>query len=211
VSDAAVALVPLVGSAPLDVTMDGRPVLAWVLDSLARTVAVSRTLVVTAEPAGRVPHPDVVAVDATAGRLDMLRAGLAAAGSTSIVVIVDADRPLAGPACVATMVQMLDDAPGVVVAAPVKATIKRVEDGVIQGAVPRERLFQVGGPRAFRRDALERVLGIGQTAGDEVDAAVRAGARLAILPDEEAAFHVTDEEDARLAELLLRRVGGGTR
>jgi 2-C-methyl-D-erythritol 4-phosphate cytidylyltransferase len=215
-SESSLALVPVTGTAPLQVLVGGRPVLAWVLDALAGAAAVSRVVVVATEPVGALiggglGGAEAAIVASTAGRLARLEAGLSAGGPAPRVLIHDADLPLAGPACLGALLDALAGAPGTVAAAPVKATVKRVRAGVIDGAVPRERLFRIGGPRAFRRESLERALRSGSSPDDEIEAALGCGLRLAIHADEEASFRVLDDEDARLAERFLRRVTDGTR
>lgn len=187
------ALLWVEGDAPARLRLAGR-------SPLSRMLEVLRSVRVPLEIEVERPLPDRVA---------SLRAALERAPDSLFFVIWDASRPLAGTECIESLVAALGRHPVVVVGAPVKATIKRTEGDVISGGVPRERLLAIGGPRAFRRSALELVSARAGGARDELDAAQTAGLAIAPLFDEVAAMPVGDDADARLAERLLALTGSG--
>jgi 2-C-methyl-D-erythritol 4-phosphate cytidylyltransferase len=71
-----------------------------------------------------------------------------------LVAIHDATRPLVTPALIEAGVALARETGSAIPVEPVKETIKRVRDGVIIGAVPRERLARVQTPQCFTRALL---------------------------------------------------------
>jgi 2-C-methyl-D-erythritol 4-phosphate cytidylyltransferase len=185
------ALVWVEGDAPLRLRVAGS-------SPLSRILAALRSVPVPLEIEVEQPLPD---------RAASLRAALERVPDARFFIIWDASRPLAGTGCIESLVAGLDRHPAVVVGAPVKATIKRTDGDVISGGVPREGLLAIGGPRAYRRAALELASARAEGAGDDLDGAQLAGIPLAPLFDEVAAMPVRDEDDARLAERLLALTG----
>ena len=66
-----------------------------------------------------------------------------------MVLVHDAARPVIPPGTVPALLAALEIR-GAIPAVPVADTLKRVEDGIIVGTVPRDGLFRAQTPQAFR-------------------------------------------------------------
>ena len=73
----------------------------------------------------------------------------------AFVAIHDATRPLITPTLIEAGVALARETGVAVPTEPVKETIKRVRDGEIVGAVPRERLMRTQTPQFFTRPLLQ--------------------------------------------------------
>jgi 2-C-methyl-D-erythritol 4-phosphate cytidylyltransferase len=203
--------------------------LAWCVEALTRAETVS-SIVIAAPPGleGQVEEATRTVVGALPPARGGLRANRAVAGGetraesvraalesveTDLVVIHDAARPLVTAALVDSVVQTLLDRPdaaGVIAAAPLADTVKRVraeDDGppVVERTESRERLWAAQTPQAFRTDALRRAYGAGgnsAVATDEAMLVEAAGGTVLIEPAPSWNLKVTTPEDLRVAELL---------
>ena len=137
------------------------------------------------------------------GRPAALRRALLVAGPVDRVLVHHSDLPLTAAAELEALLALLDQSPCAVLGVPVKSTIKMARDGVIEGTLPREQLCYATGPRAFRREALERALGErGEV--DEMAAARRAGLPVAVMRASAAScLRIAGPGDVELAEALL--------
>jgi 2-C-methyl-D-erythritol 4-phosphate cytidylyltransferase len=180
--------------------------------------------IVVAAPPG---HEDDLAGD----RLEVVAGGATRAQSvgnaleavgTAYVAIHDAARPLLTPELVEALVADLgadEDAAGVIAAAPVTDTIKRVEkssaelstSGVSNSALrilsteDRGQLWRAQTPQVFRTQALREALAAerSEDATDESMLVEAAGGAVLIHPVADQNLKVTTPLDLRLAELLL--------
>jgi 2-C-methyl-D-erythritol 4-phosphate cytidylyltransferase len=200
------------------VPLRGRPMLDYSLLALRAVPAVERIVVaLPADALDSVPD-DVVAVAGGALRSQSVRAALAAApgagaGGDDAVIVHDAARPLVTAELFAQALDALAAAPetdAVIAAAPVTDTIKELSDDgrTVERTLERARLWAVQTPQAFRRGALERVLG---EASDELLARAtddawlieRAGGTVQVLRSDPGNLKVTTAHDLRVAELIL--------
>lgn len=145
-----------------------------------------------------------------ASRQDSVAAGIAAvAPATDIVVIHDAARPFCTPELIDRTLDAAAESGAATAALPAFDTVTegRVADGVaLAGAtLPRERIFLVQTPQAFRvgllRDAVERGRG-GAPATDEATLVERAGHPVRLVQGDVRNFKVTSQDDLALAEQL---------
>ena len=135
--------------------------------------------------------------------------------ATPIVAVHDAARPLASAALIDALVARLADNPvaeGVIAAAPVADTLKRVgEDGQIVATESREALWSALTPQVFRAEPLRRAHDgdPAQVASATDDAMLieRGGGTVLVEPAVEENFKVTTPRDLALAELVLARRG----
>jgi 2-C-methyl-D-erythritol 4-phosphate cytidylyltransferase len=144
--------------------------------------------------------------------------------ATPYVAIHDAARPLLTPQLVEALVADLDaveDAAGVIAAAPVTDTIKRAVERSsaelstsevsnpalkILTTEDRAQFWRAQTPQLFRTDALREALaaaGRPQEATDEAMLVEAAGETVLIHPVAEQNLKVTTRLDLRVAELLL--------
>jgi len=207
------------------VTVAGRPMLEWSVETLRQVPAVEQIVIalppdrLDSAPAGTLP------VAGGAARSDSVRAALLASTARGDPVIVhDAARPLAQADVFVRALAELDR-PGVdavVAAAPVTDTIKQVagddpsaDPPRVARTLDRRGLWAVQTPQVFRRSVLERVLNDADgahlaAATDDAWLVEQAGGSVAILPVDAENFKITTRLDLRLAELILAdRTGRG--
>jgi 2-C-methyl-D-erythritol 4-phosphate cytidylyltransferase len=87
-------------------------------------------------------------------------------------------------------------------------TVKRVQDGRIEGTEPRDALALAQTPQAFTsaalRDAHERAAADAFEGSDDALLLERAGYRVRAIDGERTNLKITTAEDLRLAEALAR-------
>jgi 2-C-methyl-D-erythritol 4-phosphate cytidylyltransferase len=87
-------------------------------------------------------------------------------------------------------------------------TVKRVQDGRIEGTEPRGSLALAQTPQAFSaaalRDAHERAVRDGFDGSDDALLLERAGYRVRAIAGERTNLKITTPDDIRLAEALAR-------
>ena len=145
-----------------------------------------------------------------ARRQDSVAAGLAAiAPATDLVVIHDAARPFCTPALIDRTLDAAAESGAATAALPAFDTVKegRVEDGValVGATLPRERIFLVQTPQAFRVDLLRAAVergGAGLEATDEATLVERAGHPVRLVQGDVRNFKVTSPDDLALAAQL---------
>ena len=205
----------------------GRPLLGWTLEAFARCDAVERVLLIGNETdlprlrelggtygGGKVR--DVVA--GGADRQASVLAGVAACGDAEHVVIHDAARPCVSPELVAQTVAAVSafgPTCAATAAIPVADTLVREDDAntMLAGTnVPRERLWAVQTPQAFRTRYLvaaheaARMHGVRGT--DDAGLVRRIGRVVQLVPGSPENLKVTHPADLALAEAILARREG---
>lgn len=211
----------------------GRPLLAWCLDAFAASqrFGADAGRVVIAAHASELEEFNSVAQPARAGGLDVvvceggasrshsvrnaLIAGLdGAAADRRAVLVHDAARPLVTPALIDGIHDALiaGSVAGLVAASPVVDTIKRVDSDLqVVETPPRENLWAVQTPQAFRCEALARALSIGgplpedrlAKASDDASLVEADGGTVGIYPWREPNLKVTSPDDLAAAERHL--------
>ena len=134
-------------------------------------------------------------------RTDSVRAGLAEVADDALVVLVhDAARPLVSDDVVERVLAPLSEGwDGAVPGLPVPDTLKRAgDDGGILETVPRESLFAVQTPQAFRPDVLRRAYAATASATDCAALVEASGGRVRVVPGDERLRKVTDRNDLAL-------------
>jgi 2-C-methyl-D-erythritol 4-phosphate cytidylyltransferase len=136
-------------------------------------------------------------------------AGLSVVPPTAERVLChDAARPLASTALFTRTLEALEGWDGVVPTLPMVDTVKRVQDGRIEGTEPRGSLALAQTPQAFSaaalRDAHERAVRDGFDGSDDALLLERAGYRVRAIEGERTNLKITTPDDIRLAEALAR-------
>lgn len=205
-------MVPVGGTASLDLRMSGRPVLDWTLSALAEATGLVEIVVVGEVdlPALQAPIPvRLVRLEGGGSRTQALRAGLASAAPAPRVVVHDGDRPLTSAALVDAILQAAEGSAAAVAAIQARNTLKEVVGGRICRTVPRERVYQVQPPAIFERTPLEEALARDRTEGwnchHELELAARAGLRPLVVPGDPLNVPVTLPESVAFAELVKGR------
>lgn len=149
----------------------------------------------------------VVAGGAT--RVESVGNALAALGVEPEVILVhDAARPLARAALFSEAIASARAAGGAIVAVRVDDTVKRVSaDGVVRETVPREALWRIQTPQAFRTELLRRAHAEARKQGwdatDDAALVERVGGEVRVVEGDAMNFKITTREDLALAERLL--------
>jgi len=201
------------------VTLAGRPLVAWSLETLAAVPAVQRIVVAvppelaprgagTDELGGVALPPGTVLVAGGATRSHSVRNALAAAGPSGPVLVHDAARPLAPADLFERALAALEHADAAVAAARVTDTIKEAEPGgAVRRTLDRSALWAIQTPQAFRREALVAALAqpddVLAAATDDAWLVERAGGTVRVVESSPDNLKVTTRLDLRVAELLL--------
>ncbi|MBA2348120.1 MAG: 2-C-methyl-D-erythritol 4-phosphate cytidylyltransferase [Solirubrobacterales bacterium] len=186
----------------------GRPLLAWSLDAL-HAVGEIEHIVAALPPGIGAPH-GTIGVPGGAERSHSVRAALHAAPISDWVLVHDAARPMLTPTIVRACLDALaeHDCDAAIAAAPVADTIKEAASDVVVRTLDRTSLWSIQTPQAFRRDALERALGLGDAAlaaaTDDASLIESFGGEVRLVATSRENFKVTTPEDLHLAELILR-------
>jgi 2-C-methyl-D-erythritol 4-phosphate cytidylyltransferase len=126
-----------------------------------------------------------------------------------IVVIHDGVRPLVTKEMIEESVRSAMEYQAVVVAMPVKDTIKMVSpDKTVLKTLDRESLWQVQTPQTFRagliREAFNRATEDGFVGTDDASLVERLGVKVHVLPGSYTNIKITTSDDLILANLFLQ-------
>ncbi|MEG3191947.1 2-C-methyl-D-erythritol 4-phosphate cytidylyltransferase [Lysobacter sp. D1-1-M9] len=197
----------------------GRPLIAHALDALLAHPRVAGVVVALAAEDAHWPgwtswhQKPVLRCIGGGERADSVLAALQALPAESapdgLVLVHDAARPNLHDDDLGRLIVAAEaDRHGAILAAPVRDTLKRADDGGrIAATEPRAGLWRALTPQAFRRGALTLALQQAHAAGvavtDEAMAMERAGARPRLVEGREDNLKVTTTSDLALAEYLL--------
>lgn len=149
---------------------------------------------------------DVQVIAGGAERANSVERGLLqVATSTDFVAVHDAARPLITREWVDLVFKAAQKTGAAIPAAPIRGTIKRVNQGNISETVPREGLWEAQTPQFFRRELLIDAYANrgGFTATDEAQLLERMGHPVAIVECSPMNIKITTQEDLRIAQALL--------
>lgn len=142
-------------------------------------------------------------------RQDSVHKGLLAAPKdTSIVLIHDGVRPLVRVSKIAKSIELCKECKAVILAVPIKETIKRVEGKSVHTTLNRERLWTAQTPQTFDYklllEAYEKAKLDGFRGTDDASLVERIGMEVKILEGDYDNVKITTPEDLILAEQILR-------
>ena len=147
---------------------------------------------------------EIVVAVGGAERFDSVAAGLACIDSTcQLVALHDAARPLVSSAEIRAVCQDAARYGAAILAAPVRATLKRVDvSGHIEATVSRDALWEAQTPQVFER---ELILAAYTARGDipstdDAQLVERLGRKVHITPASNLNFKITTQDDLLLAE-----------
>jgi 2-C-methyl-D-erythritol 4-phosphate cytidylyltransferase len=132
--------------------------------------------------------------------------GLMASGDSDIALIHDGVRPFVTSPLIERVIEGTKEADGCIPVLPVNDTIKIAENGFIKKTVPREFLFSVQTPQAFKMekilDAHRKAVGRDQIPTDDSMLIENAGGRVKIVEGERFNIKITLPDDMVLAEAI---------
>ncbi len=136
------------------------------------------------------------AVSGGATRMQSVCAGLAAA-SAVYVAIHDAARPFVSPRVISAAIEAAYETGAAAPAVPVKDTVKRARDGMVEETPPRGALFAVQTPQCFHAAAYRELLsrGVPEDVTDDCSVFERAGLPVRLTPGDYANLKITTRED----------------
>ena len=199
------------------VELAGRPLVAWSLAAMRASASV--TVVVVAAPPDHEEELERICGGIGGFHAIVVRGGETRAASVGhalaevpaaaeLVAVQDAARPLVTGELVDALVARLADdasAAGVIAAAPVADTLKRVGEGSIERTVDRAGLWAAQTPQVFRADVLRAAHDGDPPAATDDAALVEAGGGRVLVHETGAPnLKITTPADLRVAEALLR-------
>ncbi|HEY9162700.1 MAG TPA: 2-C-methyl-D-erythritol 4-phosphate cytidylyltransferase [Desulfomonilia bacterium] len=139
-------------------------------------------------------------------RHDSVMNGLDAAGNCDVVLIHDGVRPFITFNLIKKLIKGTRDADGCIPVLPVTDTIKIAENGFIMKTVPRENLFAVQTPQAFKMnkilDAHRMAMGRDYIPTDDSILIEESGGTVRMVEGERFNIKITLPEDMILAEAI---------
>lgn len=200
--------------------LGGTTVLYQVLRSFCRCESIAELLVIcrrqdhadfinaVAAVRSELPCP-VSVVDGGSERQESVLNGFRAITTDSaFVAIHDGARPLVQPAEIERVIAAARETGAATLAAPVKDTIKVVEDGIITATPERAKLWLAQTPQVFRRSlyaaALQKAQADGKTYTDDCQLVEALGVQVSVTVGSYANLKLTTPEDFILAEALLQ-------
>ena len=200
--------------------LSGKPILAHTLDQFETCPLVRSTLLVVSEEDMDYTLKEIVEkykyrkisqiVPGGKRRQDSVKNGMdALAKAVDIVMIHDGVRPFVTRAMIEDSIHSAERFGAVVVAMPVKDTIKMSNpDGTVLKTLDRESLWQAQTPQTFQakviREAYTKAAEDDFVGTDDASLVERLGVKVHILPGSYTNIKITTPEDLILAHLFLK-------
>ncbi len=200
-------------------TLGDRPILAHTLALFDTHPSIDHLWLVVPEKDRQQCHEEMVVrhgfskvrgiIAGGAERQESVGNGLRACGAAAddIVLVHDGVRPFFDPQLIPTLLEKTRRDGACIVAAPLKETVKEVENGTIVATPERQRLWLAQTPQAFRADLLHRAYALAQdecTLGtDDASLVERLPHPVTILQGDYRNIKITTIEDLILARAYL--------
>jgi len=196
--------------------LDGRPVLARVIDTFQNCDSIDRVVIVLSKENLKKGKKLVneegwnkVSGVCQGGerRQDSVIAGLEQIGNCGWVVIHDGARPLVTADLIESGLEAAVETGSAIAAVPVTDTIKVAgDDLVVQGTPPRQNLWSVQTPQVFKYDIInEAYRRLKYEVTDDARAVEHAGGSVRIYAGSHENIKITTPDDIALAEFLLKK------
>ena len=131
---------------------------------------------------------------------------------TDVVLIHDGVRPMVTAAMIKRSVRSCRRSGAVIVALPVKSTIKRLDGNkmVVRETLPREALWEVQTPQVFKKDVLVKAHARAGSHDSTDDAVLveRMGVKVKVVLGDYKNIKVTTQEDVAVVKGLLKHQCG---
>lgn len=145
-------------------------------------------------------------------RQESVYEGLKKIEGESIVLIHDGARPFVRLEHIHKLVQVTSEKGSAVLAVPVKDTIKRVKDGVVEETIDRSELWSIQTPQAFQLSLLKEAHDVAVKEGfigtDDASLVERIGYNVEIVEGDYNNIKITTQEDLHFAEAILSEIYG---
>lgn len=132
------------------------------------------------------------------------------ADAPKIVLIHDAARPLTPPEVISRVVDGVREHGASIAAVPVADTLKRGQNGLIEGTLDRTGLWRAQTPQGFAYEAIrrahEQAAATGGSFTDDASIAEWAGMPVSLALGSERNLKITSREDMALAESLIAQL-----
>jgi 2-C-methyl-D-erythritol 4-phosphate cytidylyltransferase len=199
------------------VTLGGKPLLLWALETLSAAPEVREIIPVIKEEDMEyaldlfeqycIPKIKRIAPGGQE-RQDSVYHGINLIEDKNCIVMVhDGVRPLIEPAVITAAARQLKNCDGVVAAVPVKDTIKEAAEGEVIQTLARDRLWAVQTPQIFHcetiRNAYSRAMKESFYSTDDSALVEKYGGRIKVVMGSYTNIKVTTPEDLQVAELFL--------
>jgi len=151
---------------------------------------------------------EIILVSGGKTRQDSVYSGLKALPQESSIVLVhDVARPFVTPQIIEEVIRAVEKHGAAIAAAPIRDTVKMVEEGIIKRTIPREKLYLAQTPQGAKAELMFRAFEAAYwdhfIGTDEASLLERIGIPVHIVPAPSTNFKITTPEDLRLAEALL--------
>jgi 2-C-methyl-D-erythritol 4-phosphate cytidylyltransferase len=199
------------------VTLGGRPLLLWALETLNSMPEVKEIIPVIKEAdmeyavdlleASEIPKVKRIAPGGKE-RQDSVYNGLNLVDDKKCIILVhDGVRPLIEHSVISSASRQLKDCDGIVIGVPVKDTIKETVGGEVTQTLNREKLWAVQTPQIFHYEtiygAYSRAAKERYYSTDDSALVERYGGRVKVVMGSYTNIKVTTPEDLMIAELFL--------
>lgn len=206
------------GADKLTLSLGGQPVLLHTLWALECCPQVMEIVVVTREDL-IVPFSQLCSDAGLTKVTKLIRGGetrahsvrlglLEVSDQAELIAVQDGARPLAPQWMLTEVIQTAAACGAAAPALPVKDTIKRAVDGVVQETPDRSQLYAVQTPQVFQADllraALHAAIQEGAAVTDDCTAVERLGMKVTLTQGAEENIKLTTPADLAVAEALLQ-------
>lgn len=202
------------------IRLEGRPILSYTLEAFEKCPDVNQVVMVVRSGEEEYCLKEVVEkymfkkvlkiVIGGERRQDSVYHGIKGLDQdTDIVVVHDGVRPFVPPELISESIKMAMYFDGVIVALPVKDTIKEINgEGFVKNTPDRESLWYAQTPQTFKKRVIEeafiRAYSDGFYGTDESSLVERIGGKVKIIEGTPENIKITTKEDLLLAEFILR-------
>src|SRR5690606_5947261 len=132
-------------------------------------------------------------------RQESVYEGLKRIKEECIVLVHDGARPFVRIEHIQKLVQVTSEKSAAILAVPVKDTIKRAKDGIVQETFDRSELWSIQTPQAFKlsllKEAYEKAEMDGFTGTDDASLVERIGHHVEIVEGDYNNIKITTKED----------------
>lgn len=132
------------------------------------------------------------------------------ASDTDIILVHDGARPFITTKLIDASIDLCRKYPAVIIAVPVKSTIKRVDVKTlhVKETLNRRELWEIQTPQTFKREVLWKAHQAYKKddATDDAFLVERLGIKVKVLPGSYENIKITTQEDLSVAALFLRKI-----